>query len=159
MEKIIEKIGIYHFINYLLPGTVFITILSNILDTKIMVDENIFVATIEFYFAGLLASRISSVIIKPLLEKIKVVKFVQYEEYIEAIKKDSKIELLQQEGNQFRVYISVFLILFFVEVYRCILLKIFIWELVLFLAIACLFSISYKKQVELIAKRVKHSNI
>ena len=115
MEKIIEKIGVYHFINYLLPGTVFITILSNILDTKIIVDGNIFVATIEFYFAGLLASRISSVVIKPIFEKIKMVKFVPYEEYIEAIKKDSKIELLQQEGNQFRVYIAVFLILFFVK--------------------------------------------
>lgn len=62
MEKIIEKIEIYHFINYLLPGTIFVAIFNKIFENNFF-DSNIVIAVIEYYFIGLILSRISSVLL------------------------------------------------------------------------------------------------
>lgn len=39
MEKIIEKIEVYHFINYLLPGIIFGTIFTEIIQNNFFNDN------------------------------------------------------------------------------------------------------------------------
>ena len=85
MEKIIEKIEVYHFINYLLPGIIFGTIFTEITQ-KNFFNDNIILAIIEYYFVGLVLSRIGSIIIKPILEKLKIITCAKYSQYIISIK-------------------------------------------------------------------------
>lgn len=158
MEKIIEKIESYHFLNYLLPGTIFCMLLSNTWEIQMFENISIVESIILHYFIGIILSRISSTMLTPIIKKTKFITYIAYEQYIEAAKRDSKIELFQRESNQYRVYIVVFILLFFIEVVQCIRTVTFNWNLVVFAFLVILFLLSYKNQVEGIIQRVKHAN-
>lgn len=153
MEKIIEKLEIYEFINYIFPGVIFGTIFTKIMH-KNFFDSNIVIAIIQYYFVGLVLSRIGSILIKNILEKLKVVNFEQYEEFFKCGKKDDKVDLLQREANQFRTYIATFICLFVIEGYLCIINKTFYEIILLFIVLTIIFIISYKKQIDFIIKRI-----
>lgn len=155
MEKIIEKIEIYHFINYLLPGTIFVAILNKIFENNFF-DSNIVIVVIEYYFIGLILSRIGSVLLQPIFKKTKIIKYADYNKYIKASKEDDKLEILQREANQYRTYIVTFIILAIVQSYICIVNKNFTILLVLFVGLAILFTLAYKKQIKFIVDRVEN---
>lgn len=155
MEKIIEKIEIYHFINYLLPGTIFVAILNKIFENNFF-DSNIVIVVIEYYFIGLILSRIGSVLLQPIFKKTKIIKYADYNKYIKASKEDDKLEILQREANQYRTYIVTFIILAIVQSYICIVNKNFTIILVLFIGLAILFTLAYKKQIKFIVDRVEN---
>ena len=155
MEKIIEKIEIYHFINYLLPGTIFVAILNKIFENNFF-DSNIVIVVIEYYFIGLILSRIGSVLLQPIFKKTKIIKYADYNKYIKASKEDDKLEILQREANQYRTYIATFIILAIVQSYICIENKNFTIILVLFVGLAILFTLAYKKQIKFIVDRVEN---
>lgn len=155
MEKIIEKIEIYHFINYLLPGTIFVAIFNKIFENNFF-DSNIVIAVIEYYFIGLILSRISSVLLQPIFKKTKIIKYADYNKYIKSSKEDDKLEILQREANQYRTYIATFIILAIVQSYICITNKNFTIILVLFVGLAILFTLAYKKQIKFIVDRVEN---
>ena len=157
MEKIIEKIEVYHFINYLLPGIIFGTIFTEITQ-KNLFNYNIILAIIEYYFVGLLLSRIGSIIIKPMLERLKIITCVKYSQYINCSKTDDKVELLQREANQYRTYISVFLCLTILEIYYSFINNIFYKISLLFLSLTVLFILSYRKQLKFITERLQYAN-
>lgn len=157
MEKIIEKIEVYHFLNYLLPGIIFGAILTKIIQ-KNFFETNMVIATIEYYFVGLILSRIGSIIIKPVLEKLNIINCVQYEQYINCIKTDNKVELLQREANQYRTYISVFLCLTLFEIYYSFTNKTFYVLNILFFLLSILFILSYKKQLKFVIERIQYVN-
>lgn len=153
MEKIIEKMEIYQFLNYIFPGVIFGTIFTRIIGENFF-DSNIVIAIIEYYFIGLVLSRIGSIIVKPILEKLKIINFEQYNEFLKCGKKDEKIDLLQREANQFRTYIATFICLFFIELILCIINKKFYKTILLFIGLVWLFEKSYQKQTEFIVKRI-----
>lgn len=155
MEKIVEKIEIYHFINYLLPGTIFIAILNKICRNEFL-DNNIVIAVIEYYFIGLILSRIGSVILQPIFKKTKFIKYADYNKYIKASEEDNKLEILQREANQYRTYIATFIILTIIQSYTCIVNKNFSMILILFVGLAILFTLAYKKQIKFIIDRVEN---
>lgn len=155
MEKIIEKIEIYHFINYLLPGTIFVAILNKIYENEFL-DSNVVIAIIEYYFIGLILSRIGSVILQPIFKKVKFIKYVDYNKYIKSIEADNKLEILQREANQYRTYIATFIILTIVQSYTCIVNKKFSMILILFVGLATLFTLAYKKQIKFIVDRIEN---
>lgn len=158
MEKIIEKIEVYHFINYLLPGIIFGTVFTEIIQ-KNYFNDNIVISIIEYYFVGLVLSRIGSIIIKPILEKLKIITCEKdYQQYICCCKTDNKVELLQREANQYRTYIAVFLCLTILEIYYSIVNKIFCKISILFLALTILFVLSYRKQLKFVLERLKYTN-
>ena len=155
MEKIIEKIEIYHFINYLLPGTIFVAIFNKIFENNFF-DSNIVIVVIEYYFIGLILSRIGSVLLQPIFKKTKIIKYADYNKYIKASKEDDKLEILQREANQYRTYIATFIILAIVQSYICIENKNFTIMLVLFVGLAILVTLAYKKQIKFIVDRVEN---
>lgn len=155
MEKIIEKIEIYHFINYLLPGTIFVAIFNKIFENNFF-DSNIVIVVIEYYFIGLILSRIGLVLLQPIFKKTKIIKYADYNKYIKASKEDDKLEILQREANQYRTYIATFIILAIVQSYICIENKNFTIILVLFVGLAILFTLAYKKQIKFIVDRVEN---
>ncbi len=153
MEKLIEKMEVYQFINYIFPGVIFGKILTEIMGQNYF-DSNIIVAVIEYYFVGLVLSRLGSVLIKPILEKLKLVNFEAYEEYIKSDKKDKKIDLLQRDANQYRTYIAIFICLFIVELFLCFRHKKIHNIIFLFIALIIIFILSYRKQINFVTKRI-----
>ncbi|MBR0492069.1 MAG: hypothetical protein IJJ82_08555 [Clostridia bacterium] len=155
MEKIIEKMEIYHFINHFLPGAVFVAIFNKIYENDFL-DSNIIIAIIEYYFIGLVLSRIGSVVFQPVLRKIKIIKHADYNNYIKASKEDEKIDILQREANQYRTYIATFAILAIIQSYICIVDNTFAASLILFIGLTILFIFAYKKQISFIVERVEN---
>ncbi len=154
MEKLIEKIEIYHFINYILPGTIFVAIFNKICINE-FIDSNVVIAVVEYYFIGLILSRIGSIILQPIFQKIKLIKYADYNKYIQASEEDNKLEILQREANQYRTYVATFIILFIIQSYTCIVNKKFSIILIFFVGLIALFILAYKKQIKFIVNRVE----
>ena len=156
MEKLLEKLTSYNLFNYLLPGIIF-SILLEKTTTYSIIQEDIIIDAFLAYFIGLLISRISSLIIEPILKKIKFVKFTDYKDFVKASENDKKIELLSESNNMYRVFISLFVVLIFVNIYEQLLQQILgdYTNFVAILLLLLLFLFSYRKQTNYITQRVE----
>ena len=152
MEEFLKHIETYNLMNYLFPGIIFGAMFSYIYGKNIY-DTNVIIATFEYYFTGLVLSRIGSVIIKPILERLKIIESEEYKNYIE--KENDKINLLQRESNQYRTFIAVFIVLIIIEMNNCIFgdrtKSICI---IYFSLLVILFILSYRKQNKFILNRI-----
>ena len=156
MEKLLEKLSSYNIFNYLLPGIIFSILLEKTTTYKIM-HEDIIIQVFLAYFIGLLISRISSVIIEPILKKVKFVKFADYKDFVLASENDNKIELLSESNNMYRVFISLFVVLIIINIYEQLLLQL-LGEYTNFLVtvlLLLLFLFSYRKQTNYITQRIE----
>ena len=159
MKELLDKISSYNIFNYLFPGVVFSILISNFSDLKITFD-NLFIGAFAYYFIGMVVSRFGSIIVEPLLKWIKLVKFSDYKDFIEASAKDSKIELLSEINNMYRTLVSMF-ILFLLTLGFLKLADLWkflenIQGVICLLLLAILFIFSYKKQTNYITKRIKN---
>lgn len=107
---------------------------------------------------GLIISRIGSIIVEPLLRKVKILNFCKYTDYIEASQKDSLIKNLSETNNLYRVIIATFLVLLIEKLYLFISEK-FVWlnnwtYLIISFSLIVLFIFSYRKQTNYIKQRV-----
>lgn len=173
-KTIIEKISSYNLFNNLLPGIVFCYVVERTTQIVIKGDsffENLFI----YYFIGVLVGRISSLFVEPVLMKMKVkdkqsnvketyIKFAPYKDYVEASESNPFIKVLNESCNMYRCFISVFLLAAcckiydsYISVWLCNLWSVSndIKAIVMFLVIALLFAMSYKKQVDYIRDRVE----
>ena len=161
MNEIIRKISSYNLFNNLLPGVLFVYIMSNITNFNLLTD-NVLVAIFLYYFIGLIISRFGSLCIEPLLKKAKFIRFADYNDFLSASEKDSKIEILSETNNMFRTFISLFLLVLVTVVYDKIATHFSIPNekaiIVLIIMLLCLFLFSYRKQTDFIRKRVERLN-
>jgi len=111
MKEIIEKLSSYNIFNYLLPGIVFSILTSKFTSTNLIFD-NLIIGAFLYYFIGLVISRVGSVIIEPLLKRIKFLKFADYKDFVSVSKTDNKLEILSEANNMYRTFVSMFSILF-----------------------------------------------
>ena len=160
-KEIIEKISSYNLFNNLLPGVLFVYVISNITNFNLLVD-NVLIAIFLYYFIGIVISRFGSLAIEPLLRKIKFVHFADYEYFLSASEKDNKIELLSGENNVYRTFISLFVFILLTLIYDkiavrfCISIESTIIALIIVLLVLFLFS--YRKQTNFIRNRVERLN-
>lgn len=158
MEKIIEKISSYHIFNYLVPGYLFLIISGQIIG-KCLIKDNLIYSFFESYFIGIIISRISSLVIEKVITKIWKLKKEPYDKYIEANKKDNKLEVLNQDCNMYRSLCTLMIIEMTLKI--IIMAKVSslinknIAILLLFLGLAILFAFSFVKQNRFISSRVK----
>lgn len=159
MTAVIDKISSYNLFNYLLPGTIYVIILSEITEYN-LVQENYFLSVFLYYFIGLVISRFGSLIIGAILQsnKLKFIKFADYTDFIFASDKDEKIELFSEINNMYRTLISLFCLLLLSKVYQSLsewlkISKNTSYLLLIFFLLA-LFIFSYRKQTGFIVKRV-----
>jgi len=114
-----------------------------------------------FYFIGLSISRFGSLIIEPILKKIRFLKFAPYKDFVSASKKDPQIEIFSEANNTYRTLTSMMILLILFKTYAELelvfpTLEAFrIWILIILLFIMFLFS--YKKQTDYISKRINIS--
>ncbi len=111
------------------------------------------------YFIGLIISRIGSLVIEPLLSKMKFIKYAPYAEYLKAEQKDPKIKILLEKNNMYRTMISLLVSILLVKLYEYgtinieIINKLEVIIIISILLVILLFS--FRKQTKYIYKRIK----
>jgi hypothetical protein len=114
------------------------------------------------YFAGMVLSRVGSLLIEPVLQRINFVKYAPYSDFIKAEKTDEKISTLLETNNAYRTFAAAFLLLAGIKIAVAIGdkhpdVKAYIeWSWPFILTI--LFALAYRKQTQFIYNRVEFSN-
>ena len=160
MEKLLEKISAYQFLNYLIPGLIFVYAIE-FLGIYDLEDNNLFLMLFGGYFAGMVMSRIGSLLFEKYLRKWKFIEFAPYNNFKEAESKDGKISTLSTENNTYRTLLATFAVLFLVyglSLIPCVFDFMHSkWMWLVILALLCLlFLFSYKKQTSYVRKSVEY---
>lgn len=163
LAQIVEKISSYNIVNNLYPGILFVYVLKIMFGTNLL-SNNWFENLIVFYFVGMVLSRIGSIIIEPVMKKIKIIKYAPYQDYVKASSIDPLVDTLSETNNTYRTLLSTFICAF---VYKfgtsinevCLKNKItFLQEnkdWILLTVLILLFVFSYVKQTSYVRKRVE----
>lgn len=157
MDKFLNKLLEYHFIQSLVPGMIFTYCSKMFYGINFLTDKPVY-DFIAILIIGLIISRVGSIIVEPLLKKVKILNFCKYSDFIEASQKDSLVKNLSETNNLYRVIIATFLILLFEKIYLIISEKI-VWlndwtYLIISVLLIVLFIFSYRKQTNYIKQRV-----
>lgn len=112
LEHIVGKISSYNIFNNLYPGIIFCYLLKIMFQINILVD-NWFENLIIFYFVGMVLSRVGSIIIEPVMKKIKIkkahlLKYAPYKDYERASTINPLIATLSEVNNTYRTLLSCF---------------------------------------------------
>jgi hypothetical protein len=162
MSDFLNKLSSYNLFNNLLPGILFVVLLNHFTQYRILQD-NLLLSVFYYYFIGLTISRISSITIEPFLKKVKFIAFRDYHLFVNANKKDSKLDVLVETNNKFRVILTMILLVIFSKVFHSLNNNFLKFSentqqyfLLIFIAIIYLFA--YRKQTNYITKRVDANN-
>jgi hypothetical protein len=160
MSDFLNKISSYNIFNYLLPGTIFSVVASE-LSSYNFVQSDIFLGLFFYYFVGLVISRLGSLLLEPALKKTGFLKFTDYNEYVRVCKDDSKLDSLSEANNMYRTLASLFI---------CLLVLLAFERLVArypafnswsphfgVVALLFLFAFSWRKQTAYISSRIRAS--
>jgi len=160
MKELLDKISSYNVFNYLLPGIVFAFLASNIIHYSLG-QRDIFSSAFLYYFMGMVVSRFGSLIIEPFLRYISFVRFASYKEFIDAEKKDPKIEGLSEVNNTYRTFCSLFSLLALMKLYTKLedrFACIRNWDSAILVALLLvMFAFSYRKQTSYITSRIRRT--
>jgi len=158
VEKLLEKLSTYNLLNNLLPGAIIYLILKQMIGF-VDFDTDIITKLFVYYFVGMVVNRIGSIIVGPICKKLKIVKYANYKDYLEAIKVDSEIGILLETNNIYRTFLSGFILVVVVKLYIILgsgfqfLLHNYL--MIIVIALVLLFAFSYRKQTSYIRKRVQ----
>ena len=162
MEQFFNKLENYNILNYILPAIVFDIGCRYYINIKIIPTDNIFISIFIYYFLGLVISRIGSLIIKPLLWKLKILNKKDSSERVDfynAEEQDSKIKILFADYNMYRNFIATFFLLllskFAYEIKNWLNINSTIIYTILFILLIVLFIMSYRKQLGYIHNRIE----
>ena len=157
MDKFIEKLEEYKIFNYLLPGIIFTYLLKYYVGIDIF-QSNVIEMAFIFYFIGSVISRFGSVVIEEILNKIKFIKYSNYNDYINAVKKDDFIKKLLISNNTYRTLCAGFLLILIIkgvkELVNYFNLQTGIIYTIVIIFGFILYLLSFKKQTGIIVKRV-----
>lgn len=161
MKELLDKLSSYNIFNNLLPGVLF-AMFVDALTSLTVLQKEIIVGAFVYYFFGLVVSRVGSLFVEPLLQKLSLVSFAPYEDFVRAAKADPKIELLSEANNTFRTLCSLMVCVGAVALYDRAGVR---WSwlesaapLVLIVGLFVLFLLAYRKQTAYITKRIKEAN-
>lgn len=162
MSDFLNKLSSYNLFNKLLPGILFV-ILINHFTQYIILQDNLLLNVFLYYFIGLTISRISSITIEPFLKKIKFVAFRDYRLFVNANKKDSKLDVLVETNNKFRVILTMILLVIIAKVffslnYNFLKFSENTQQYLLLIFIAIIYLFAYRKQTNYITKRIDDNN-
>lgn len=167
-KQIVGKISSYNIFNNLYPGIIFCYLLKLMFNANIL-SNNWFENLIAFYFVGMALSRVGSLVIEPIMKKIKVkkkalIKYAPYSDYEKASTKEPFIKTLLEVNNTYRTLLTCFFCVFVCKICTTI-NKVFIYfkctffqdnvEWFILITLIILFAFSYIKQTTYIRKRVE----
>lgn len=161
MSSIIEKLDSYQILTNLLPGVFFGLTLKFFLGLSFP-TQNIGEDIVVYYFMGLIINRIGSLLVEPILKKVRFIKYVPYPDFVKAAKVDSKIDTLSEMNNYTRSLLTCVLLLPVIQILQVLSSKWtwfysnWKWSVIAFLVILMLFA--YRKQTDYVRKRVEAVN-
>lgn len=158
MKDLLDKLSNYNLFNYLLPGLLYAALVDKI-STLSIAHENLLLALVLYYFAGLVISRIGTLVLEPLFKRTGFVRFAPYKDYVAASLKHPKLELLSESNNMYRTLCATFLSLGATAVVDGLRLA-YQWpeavsEFLLISGLITLFAFSYRKQTAYVKARVE----
>ncbi|CAK7067961.1 MAG: hypothetical protein PARBA_02612 [Parabacteroides sp.] len=158
IKELSEKISSYNLFNNLLPGILFVFVVTELTNFNLILENN-FIGAFFYYFVGMIISRLGSLIIEPLLRWVKFVKYAEYKDFLIACEKDSKIDLLSEGNNMYRTFVALFVAISLTVAYDKIAIRfsipIEITSIGVIIGLLILFLFSYRKQTAFIRKRVE----
>lgn len=168
LKHIVDKISSYNIFNNLYPGIIFCYLLKIMFNTNIL-SNNWFENLIVFYFIGMVLSRVGSVIIEPIMQKIKIkkaplLKYAPYKDYERASTINPLIATLSEVNNTYRTLLSCFVCASIFKIIIVVNDKLVQFECNFFQAnrdwfilifLVLLFANSYVKQTNYVRKRVE----
>lgn len=159
MSELVQKLSNYNIFNYLFPGIIVCYFLE-MLDVYQIFNREIIVSGFVCYFIGLCISRISSLIIEPILIKTKLLPRRCYDKYVEASKLDDKIELFSEISNSYRTLMIAFIIIPVAKVFKVCPndWKSEDWKILVFcIFLSLLFLFAHRKQNSFVIKRIDYA--
>jgi hypothetical protein len=115
LKSIIDKLSSYNLFNYLFPGFVFVILLKE--STSYLSCLNFDLSTvIIIYFAGLVISRVGSLVIEGIMLKLSIIKEINTKNLFEKFRDNIKLEIIHEAMNMYRTLASMALILFLLTV-------------------------------------------
>lgn len=158
MNNFIEKLGSYQIMTNLMPGVFFGIGLKLLLGITLPI-QNTGEEIIVYYFMGLIINRISSLIVKPILNACIFIKEASYSDYIKAANIDPKIDVLSETNNHFRTLLTSSLLLIITAILKdriCTIKWMSLnWKWVLMIFLSMLFLSALIKQTNFICKRIE----
>ena len=168
LKQIVDKISSYNIFNNLYPGILLCYLLKVIFGINVLSDnwlENL----ILFYFVGMVISRIGSLIIEPIMKKIRIKKkplleFSSYSDYERASNEVPLVATLSETNNTYRTLLSCFICTLILKI--CVVVnqacveKSFTFfqdnkDWIILILLIILFASSYVKQTSYVRKRVE----
>lgn len=124
-----------------------------------LIQENNILAAFLYYFIGMSISRFGSLVIEPVLIKLKILKYENYKSFVKTSKPDPKTEVLIEVNNTFRTVASIFFLLLITMAYELINSYIDISKhlenIILIILLLLLYLASIRKQTKYISKRIE----
>lgn len=157
LSNFIEKISSYQLFNYLFPGAIFIYGTEHVTSFSFGTDDFVYRFFI-LYAAGMIMSRVGSVIIERMYKCLCIVVYAEYPNFLKASKEDDKLNVLVMENNTYRTLVATFfsmLLCWGLDQSQCFsLFNASRWSTPLYLVLlGLLFSIAFRKQITFIRKR------
>lgn len=106
MESILQNISEYRLLNNLIPGGFFVGALSWAAGWASSEVNFIFIIAIS-YVAGVVLSRLGSLIVEPVAKKVFKLEFAPYDEYCQAEKRYPKLASMNTENSTFRTFVAM----------------------------------------------------
>lgn len=157
MKELLNKLSSYNLFNYLFPGVIFSFLVPATTEYS-FIQKDIVIGLFVYYFAGLVVSRVGSLLLEPLLKRLRLVKFTDYKAYVEARKKDETLLTLLEAQNSYRTIAAGFLLLCVLRLYGKIEAAVPILkeyeQSVLIVLLSVLFLVSYLKQSNYVYRRI-----
>lgn len=158
MHDLLSKISSYNIFTNLFPGAVFCVIAENL--QLIQNPEELISRLIWFYFIGMVLSRVGSIIMEPVLRRLRFIHYGSYEDYLLAVRKDPKLEIMVEVSNIYRTLATAFIALiftsFFVRLARYLEITENMRDGLGLASLLILFLLSLRKQSDYINLRVKN---
>ncbi|WP_132543108.1 hypothetical protein [Plasticicumulans lactativorans] len=157
MDKVIDKLSAYNIFTNLFPGVVYCFVATKLFGLS-LVPEDLVVAAFLYYFCGMVISRVSSVVVEPLMSKSGFVTYADYGDYVAASNTDKFIGQLLETSNSYRSVVALVICLLGTGAWTEAVTR---WSAfgavshyVLLAALLVLFSFAFRKQTQYITKRV-----
>ena len=108
MDFFLDKLSRYHILNNLIPGIAFLYIID-VIGIYSTAFDNVLGVFFIGYIAGMVLSRLGSIIIEPWFKSWCIVNYASYPDFLKAEQKDSKINTLLEENNMYRTLVTMFI--------------------------------------------------
>ena len=152
-----ERLSSYNLITNLVPGAVLAVALRSFGLPLVSANE-VGAFLVLAYALGAISSRLGSLMLDPLLDKMKLLPKKDYPAFVSACKNDTKIDTLVETANGYRTFATAGILFFLIvgayEIGSALSANNAIFLLASSLSFTLLFIVSYRKQNGYVAARV-----